>query len=513
MAIFATQSAIRFSTTPVDIVVTRPIPNGAILIYDSKRGAFVARGNKTTPPYIEDFSVAGSGTGSSIVKEKDGSELVFKELFGGNGITLFETADSITIEKDAGGNFLTSDTDFSIVIDADNDETNAVFEVLSGVASPGSPITIPGNSFSQTGLEVIPQNDTVSSRGFYEVTGITSGFDFDANGFIPGLFITVAGTDEQDGEFAIDDVVDTGPINGNAALYVENLFTDPTDLGGFNSGVSVTAWDFRVPAPVTTLPGTYDPTKPYFLEASISDFGSTGYNLQAGMEFIIYNADNTAFHAHGPYRIAQVTDQGSGPGNYSTILVEPSTPFPDTGIITGTGVAIEVTNYTAGTGFTVDKNGNVTANNILGNNLDMQSAVLNDLTVSTNTTTNTLTVNTNAIISGNLTADTADFTSGATSGAQPVNDEDLTRKDWVEENHVRVVDPGGAHSPVYALPIGAAQLPVGPSSERPHNPQKGMIRFNDGTDGDVAVGVEVFCGYDVGGTPIWGRLPFAGELP
>src|SRR6056297_3500929 len=120
MAIFATQSAIRFSTMPVDIIVTRPIPNGAVLVYDSKRGAFVARGNKTSPPYIEDFSVAGSGTGASIVKEKSGSELVFKELFGGAGITLNEGTDSITINADPGGNFLTSETDFSIVIDTDN---------------------------------------------------------------------------------------------------------------------------------------------------------------------------------------------------------------------------------------------------------------------------------------------------------------------------------------------------------------------------------------------------------
>ena len=475
MAIFANQSAIRFSSTPVDIIARRPIPDGALLVYDAKKGVFYTNSNTTSKPYIENARTTGSNNSKSIFKEKDETELVFKELESGNGISIDSTNDKITISSDISDSTPISETDYNIVIDSNNNEPNARFEITTGIASPSNPIEIYPQVSILTNEDVWVNNEI--NRGYIVSTG--------SNNFVGvienGNFLEIKNSQDLnndtindiDGDYIVNDVVDFGPIiptfpSPNQTIYVENIFSNSNNLPNYYNSVYLYKWDLYAPDTTT-------------IESSFTDFGQI---LEIGMEITITGSHNGDFD--GNYKIINSVSLSSATGIKSYIELSNKTPLPKTGIIKDTSpltpqLKISVIEYTGNTGFYVTKNGDIHGNDlILNKDISANDGIFNDIQTNniknnSSITTNSLNVNNNINsnslqVSNNIETNTLHSTSKITTNSIPNNLNDVTTKQWVENNTVEITNL-----------TGAALLPRGNTAERPYPGIDGMIRYNTDT--------------------------------
>ncbi len=117
----------------------------------------------------------GSATtsGISIFKEKNGSELTFKNLVSGTKILLDDTGDAIVVNNTAPDAFIRIDTDSGSMLASTYQQIT-----LAGTAAPGS-VT------SRKDIEVNAFGSTISFKTIIPVTDILTSYDF---GYINGIY-------------------------------------------------------------------------------------------------------------------------------------------------------------------------------------------------------------------------------------------------------------------------------------------------------------------------------------
>jgi len=366
MTIFAQQSAIRFSSQPIDLSIAGPIPDASILVFDATKGAFVIKDGASGQPYITGATNLGATNAIGVFSNKNVNLLEFKELIAGNGVNITDSSSSLTFTVNNEAGILSVPEDYTITIDNDNSGTTAKFEVLTAVSTGGSPIIVtPTVVVPVTATTLTTGNDITLNKGFYRTT---NGIDFIANGFLAGMYIDVLGTDEQDGQFQIDSIVNTVVGTDNlSTIFITTLFTGTAafDLGGPQPSTVFTQHDLFVPDPDPALPPPYLPASTYKISSFSLDFGPSGLNFVQGMILKITGTEGAAWD--GNFTINSVTAKGTGPFDLSVILFEPTSPvIGPLGIIkdptpTMPSIVLTIADFTTSTGFFVLKDGSITA--------------------------------------------------------------------------------------------------------------------------------------------------------
>jgi hypothetical protein len=225
---------------------------------------------------------------------------------------------------------------YTITIDNDADDSNAKFEIRTVIAAGGSPLT----ATSPTPANQIIFNNafTANSGGFGFIE--TNTVDFDALGFAPGMFVTLAQFGPQVGNYIISTITNTVGVS-------RITFTEPyvgsvaLGLGGPFNAVTLTS------APIKINSATE-------LESFNTDFGASGF--AAGQVMRVIDSDLI----DGIYEIVSVA------GN--VVEVSAGTPFPVIDYVRVQSPALEITftveEFETGTGFAVNKTGIVDATQV-----------------------------------------------------------------------------------------------------------------------------------------------------
>ena len=116
---------------------------------------------------------AAPGIGVSLFKEKDGANLVFKNLVSGTKMLLDDTGDTVIVNNTAPDAFTRFDTDSGSMLASVHQQIT-----LAGTAAPGS-------TTSRKDLEVTVNGSTVNFKTIIPVTDILTSYDF---GVINGNF-------------------------------------------------------------------------------------------------------------------------------------------------------------------------------------------------------------------------------------------------------------------------------------------------------------------------------------
>lgn len=459
MAIFANQSAIRFSSTPVDIIARKPIPNGSILVYNAEKGVFLTSNNSSLPS-IQNGKNIGSENSFPIFKEKNGFDLVFKSIEAGNGIDIDSKDDSLVISASITNNRIVSQNDFNIVIDNDNNDTNSYLNLLTGTATPNNPIIIkPRNTilFDQTVLAGIDNN-----RSFVKSTGQNEFIET----FFENQFLEIKNSEELNGDYFIDEI---NFKEGDDIIYFQNMFSNQSNFPAFFNNATFIAWDLYATSFTT-------------IETSFTDFGPNGYDLKKGMKIQITGSENSEFN--GSYTIDNVISLSSASGIKSVISLDENTPLSSTGFIKdsapiNSNLTISIINHVGSTGFSVDKFGDIRGTNlILSEDITSKNLILSkdlvsrninnsniintkDLIISHETSTNVLSVG------EKTTTKSLHAFEKISTDSVPISNNDVTTKKWVEDNTVEITNLNGA-----------AVLPSGTTAQRPTEAINGMIRYN-----------------------------------
>ena len=105
-------------------------------------------------------------TGSSVFKQKTGTNLEFRKLVSGTKMLLDETAEAIIVNNTAPDAFIRFDTDSGSMLASTHQQIT-----LGGTAAPGS-------TTSRKDIEVTSFGSTVSFKTIIPVTDILTSYDF-----------------------------------------------------------------------------------------------------------------------------------------------------------------------------------------------------------------------------------------------------------------------------------------------------------------------------------------------
>ncbi len=105
-------------------------------------------------------------TGSSVFKQKTGTNLEFRKLVSGTKILLDETAESIIVNNTSPDAFIRFDTDSGSMLASTHQQIT-----LGGTAAPGS-------TTSRKDIEVTSFGSTISFKTIIPVTDILTSYDF-----------------------------------------------------------------------------------------------------------------------------------------------------------------------------------------------------------------------------------------------------------------------------------------------------------------------------------------------
>jgi len=313
-----------------------PPVDGDLLVWDDDVAAFVVKTPNTSPSGVTDTATFGGANAHTVDAGIAFNVHNFKEIVPGAGIELVSTPTSLTISSNLAADTLSVSGDYVITIDNDADDSNAKFEIRTVIASGASPLVATSTT---------PVNQIIFNNAF---TGQVGGFgfietttqDFDALGYEPGMFVTLAQAGPQVGNFVIGSITNvagvsriifTVPYTGSAAI----------GLGGPYNNITLSS------APLKTNSSTE-------LESYDTDFDAAGF--ASGQVMRIVDSDVL----DGIYEIASVA------GNI--IEVSPGTPFPIIGYVRVDSPALQITTtveeYETGTGFVVHKDGVVEATQV-----------------------------------------------------------------------------------------------------------------------------------------------------
>ena len=217
MAIYAQRTAFRSSAQFPDFKVTELITDGQLLQYDDTLRAFINVDASIVTGGGGGGTVTNGvnlGTGSQILSGLNVTDLEFRTLLGGQGISLVQGTNEIEITNTVISTGSISVTDsFDIVIDNDDSTVSSAVFSLSTVDNPATVSFIP-TTYTRTDITTVNPNQFTTAAG-----------DFIAAGFAAGMSLKVTGTTEQDGIWEIASVTtDTITITLGA-------FPDLTDLG------------------------------------------------------------------------------------------------------------------------------------------------------------------------------------------------------------------------------------------------------------------------------------------
>jgi hypothetical protein len=96
MSIYARRNLLIASFGP-NVLLTQPLTNGQVLVYDAQRGSFV------NSPGSELFTASNHGTGVPVFDEKVGSDFEFNTLVAGPNVTINKVGNNINIAANVAG--------------------------------------------------------------------------------------------------------------------------------------------------------------------------------------------------------------------------------------------------------------------------------------------------------------------------------------------------------------------------------------------------------------------------
>lgn len=364
MAIIALPS----NGVPVNIITQSPLEQGQALVYDASIGSFVNKSD-TRAACIKGARNAGGESSLGPYRQKctDGT-LEFFQFIPGAGLSIVEDGNKLIFSSDTGDAQVSVSEDYTIVIDNDGNSADSVFKVAT--ADLTSPIEInisalPPMSFT----DIYLGND--SGSGY--IRAINS-YDFVSIGYMADMIIGVSGSHAQDGWYLVSDV-ETIMVSGNqqSTIYFDHTFTgDQAYCLGLQPKVELKQASVWVPDNDGDYTVDYDLDRLYALQFWGVEFGPSGYNLQPGMMVQISGSEDGIID--GTYEIAQVFPKNTSViYNWTGLLFSYRTPLVD-GLTQGVVLDFDLVNneltlriesVVRDTGFTVDKNGCVTATKVL----------------------------------------------------------------------------------------------------------------------------------------------------
>jgi len=369
MSIFSERPGHGNTLADISVELTYPIMNNSTLVYNYDKRKFVLKTVDDTLPVITGAINLGGANAIGLYSDKNSDILEFKQLIAGSGIQLVDSPNSITINSNISSGTLSVPGSYSIVIDNDNNTTNAKFEIFTVRSTTTSPTII-----TQNNLPPVISNKlytgNINNFGYFQSQDI----DFVSYGFKSGMTIVVSGTANQNNYWTIQDVETVVGLNGQPTISTIIITIPFTGQYGFNLGgpqlpTTISEYDFVI-LPENNIQG-YDPTKLYILQSFNNDFGPMGLNITAGMVLHLQGSASSSLPSNDGYYTVQSVIQKSNT-ILSSILFSSDNPFPGIGgpvLSENSSIPVTLTISTSeqSTGFSVDESGNVTATTIITN--------------------------------------------------------------------------------------------------------------------------------------------------
>lgn len=376
MTIYAEQiGAINNKLSNLRIELISPIPDKATLVYDSTKCVFVLKAPNETYPAVTGAKNLGDYNSHGVFSYKDGSILAFKEIMAGSGIHITANEEKLVIHSNVAADRLSVPGSYRITIDNDNNTfEDAKFEIFTARSTTENPLIIVQSCLLPVMVNHLYTENDCDNGMLISVDDV----DFIAYGFRKDMWISVKGTQSQDGHWQIKDVMNEWRDDcDKTKLYSKIILTKKFEgsfsfnLGGPQYPTIISQADLCVLEPDPNAKIPFDKTKKYVLQSYSMDFGPDGYDLRTGMIFNLKGTqadlDNKTSN-DGNYTIYKVTPKTET--ELSTIIVSPANPFPgkagpliepdpESPIIKLTLRDSEVS-----TGFEVTEKGNMTANKI-----------------------------------------------------------------------------------------------------------------------------------------------------
>lgn len=338
------------------VILKEPISNNDILSYDKNVGAFInVSADKVFNIPITSFIQINSTSANnyfSIVEKISGNSIDFKSLVGLNGIKITDTNGTLVFESTNTFQGAISENSYSIVIDYDDDNSNARFSVRK-VNSVSSFSTV----VSSLPELLFLSYEIVFSSG---TSFLVSNVDVSAFGFENEMLILLSGTPSgiYDGIYQINE------IDSSASTYRIDLGTVLVSSSYINvplSGLKIKQIGIYASVSGIFSHNYSQSSNPFFLNI----WKNSPSNFPSGTFISLSNTKDGKFDKN--YIIASA-QSGSTLGNkWTTLLLDVQTPL--IGVSSDTAIESENSNYNISilgnvqeTGFSVDKNGYVYGN-------------------------------------------------------------------------------------------------------------------------------------------------------
>lgn len=337
-----------------DILINpQTLKENNVLVFSESKNAFVNRGMYLPETSVHEIVSFGGNNDAMVYSKQTRNTVYLKYLEAGSNIVLHQDEQKIRISAETSPSNLSVLDSLSVIIDSDNNSTDAKFEVLTAASTSGNPIEI-------CPLVIPP----IVSDSIY--TGVDDGFsyvesrddiDFIARGFEPGMRFSLQGTDFQDGEYQIMRIDN---FNDNGILVSRLVLADGFDnsqminLGGPKETTTIIQADLFVET--ETILSSYS-----------VDFGPSGFDLQPGM---IISISGTQMY-NGTYQINDVLLKGTDGFQWSSIILEESTPLTGPlGLILEQNplkptTKITVKDFVVSTGFSVGEDGTTSTTDVI----------------------------------------------------------------------------------------------------------------------------------------------------
>lgn len=347
-----------------ELVISRPLDDGDILTYSTSLGRFTNRKVVEFSDSVRSIENLGGENTVALYSNKDGNTAFFRTIEAGANMLIEQFDDRIVLTADTSPGNLSVNGDFSITIDNNNDKSDAVFEILTAASTNVNPITI----FPKIVLPVTSENLFTGIENNESYFESINEINFIAQGFAEGMFISVHGTDYQDGEFTISRIENIQvPGEFISRIYLLEGFQDEQllNLGGPKLPTTIFQADLVV-APVPDEPqySEYNKNANNILISYSQDFGPNGFDLLPGMIFNLQGAGERT----GTYTIAQVFPKNpNNPFEPSYLVTEPETEIGgDAGLILeedplNPHIKIQIKDFLVATGFSVNKSGEISS--------------------------------------------------------------------------------------------------------------------------------------------------------
>lgn len=352
------------------IRIIEELKDGQALFYDSRAGSFTNRFAHNLSQNFNLIENLGGENTIDIYAGRRGTTALLRSLTAGPNITLEQDEHRVTISADTVVDNLSVEGDFSVTIDNNNDQADAVFKVKTARSTSENPIIIKPNVLATYTSDKIYTGIDYNTNPEQPISYIQSyDVDFKLCGFKKGMFIRLRGTDYQDGDFTIRDIIDVfdhGKKFSRILLIEDYIGNQLINLGGPKPESTITEADLVVlPLSEDDIDNinNYDDSKNYEIVSYSKDFGPSGYDLKKDM--IIYLKNTSGYD--GYYHVEKVIPKGNTPFENSVIIVNWQTPIPgETGLLIeddnlNPKIEIEVKSFAEDTGFSVNKEGEISS--------------------------------------------------------------------------------------------------------------------------------------------------------